>query len=142
MKNYLTGCDILGADDIGGDGMGGMAGGMGGGYGALLSSLVETGTSIYSQQTAKKDAANEAREAARAAGALKMAELTPAQQQLAALQASQRKLNAERGKSTVNVPVETKKPFFKTGGGIAVIVTLSVAGLGGVGFALYKGLKK
>jgi len=139
MKNYLAGCDILGADDIGGDGMGGM----GGGYGALLSSLVETGTSIYSQQTAKKDAANEAREAARAAGALKMAELTPAQQQLAALQASQRKINAERGKRVVPVaPVVPKKPFFKTGGGIAVIVSVSVAGLGAVVFAVYRGLRK
>ena len=133
MKNYLTGCDILGADTIG-DGM------MGGGYGALLSSLVDTGTSIYNQQTAKKDAEAAARKASAEADKAKMAELTPAQQQLAALQAEQVRKYSKKPIATK--PVETKKPFFKTGGGIAVIVSLSVVGLGGVGFAVYKGLKK
>jgi hypothetical protein len=160
MKNYLTGCDILGADTVG-DGMGGMAGGMGGGYGALLSSLVNTGTEIYSQQKAKSDMDNAVRSAqdkqqsalaAEAAAAKvaakrpvvkqdtsKQAALAAAQERLAKVQAAQAKFDEAHAVKPVEQP---KKPFFKTGGGIAVIVSLSVVGLGGVGFAVYKGLKK
>jgi len=134
MKNYLTGCDILGADTVG-DGM--MGGGGMGGYGAILSSLVDTGTSIYNQQTAKRDAEAAAREANKAS---QLSGPSAAQEKLAALQAEQVRKYSKKPIATK--PVEIKKPFFKTGGGIAVIVTLSVTGLGAVGFALYKGLKK
>jgi len=163
MKNYLTGTDILGAEltSVGDDagGMGGMGGGMG--WGGLISSLVNTGTSIYSQQKAKSDADNAIRSAqdkqqsalaAEAAAAKvaakrpvvkqdtsKQAALAAAQERLAKVQAAQAKFDEAHAVKPVEQP---KKPFFKTGGGIAVIVSLSVVGLGGVGFAVYKGLKK
>jgi hypothetical protein len=163
MKNYLTGTDILGAEltSVGDDagGMGGMGGGMG--WGGLISSLVNTGTSIYSQQKAKSDADNAIRSAqdkqqsalaAEAAAAKvaakrpvvkqdtsKQAALAAAQERLAKVQAAQAKFDEAHAVKPVEQP---KKPFFKTGGGIAVIVSLSVVGLGGVGFAVYKGLKR
>jgi hypothetical protein len=163
MKNYLTGTDILGAEltSVGDDagGMGGMGGGMG--WGGLISSLVNTGTSIYSQQKAKSDADNAIRSAqdkqqsalaAEAAAAKvaakrpvvkqdtsKQAALAAAQERLAKVQAAQAKFDEAHAVKPVEQP---KKPFFKTGGGIAVIVSLSVIGLGGVGFAVYKGIKR